>query len=356
MDFLKGLSKKFDDPNFFTNHDPIFEYTRFDLKHIVLVSSMLASIIYLIRLIFEKFIATPVGKYLNVKDRVFYKQNPVLETYYAKNSVITDSVVLLISKETDIDFDECKDWLKARRDFNKPSQLEKFNESAWKFTFYLVMWLLGLYILQDKTWIWNTKTAWTNWPKQYMTDDVYIYYITEIAFYFSLLVSQFYDVRRKDFWQMFIHHIVTLFLLISSWKLNLLRIGCIVLWLHDAADPLMELAKLGVYSKIKKISEPAFGLFILAWLITRLTVFPYVVLYSTIVEAYDMVFISPFNVETSLISYYAVNVFLCVLQVMHIIWFYMILRIVYNKFKHGDLNDCRESDDGDDDSDHEHNE
>lgn len=348
MDTLK-------DERFFSEHDPIFEWTRFDLKHIILVSSMLASIIYLIRLIFEKFVATPIGKYFNVADRVIYKPNSVLETYYAKNRVITDSVVLLISKDTGIEFEECKNWLKARRDFNKPSQLEKWNESAWKFTFYLVMWFFGLYILHDKTWIWETQTAWTNWPKQYMTDDIYIYYITEISFYFSLLVSQFYDVKRKDFWQMFAHHIVTLFLLISAWKLNLMRMGCIILWLHDAADPVMELAKLGVYSKKKFVSEPAFGCFILTWLVTRLTLFPYVVLYSTIVEAYEMVNRSPYAEGTALVCYYAVNAFLCVLQVMHIIWFYMILRVVYNKFKYGDLNDCREDDD-DDDSQHEHNE
>ena len=61
-----------------------------------------------------------------------------------------------------------------------------------------------------------------------------------MSFYWSLAVSQFYDVKRKDFWQMFIHHIATLLLLAFSWVCNLHRIGSLVLFLHDCADIFLE--------------------------------------------------------------------------------------------------------------------
>ena len=32
----------------------------------------------------------------------------------------------------------------------------------------------------------------------------------QMAFYWSLLVTQFTDVKRKDFWEMFIHHMTTI--------------------------------------------------------------------------------------------------------------------------------------------------
>lgn len=49
-------------------------------------------------------------------------------------------------------------------------------------------------------------------------------------------MSQFVDVQRKDFWQMFVHHVVTILLLCFSWACNLHRIGALVLVIHDFAD------------------------------------------------------------------------------------------------------------------------
>lgn len=60
------------------------------------------------------------------------------------------------------------------------------------------------------------------------------------AFYWSLTLSQFWDVKRKDFWQMFLHHIATIALLCFSWICNLHRIGTLVLLLHDCADIFVE--------------------------------------------------------------------------------------------------------------------
>lgn len=54
------------------------------------------------------------------------------------------------------------------------------------------------------------------------------------------MITQAFDVKRKDFWEMFGHHIVTITLLAFSWFCNLTRIGTIVLLLHDCADAFLE--------------------------------------------------------------------------------------------------------------------
>lgn len=64
-----------------------------------------------------------------------------------------------------------------------------------------------------------------------------------MSFYWSLMVSQFFDVKRKDFWQMFIHHIATIVLMALSWMVNLHRIGSLVLVVHDCADILLEVIR-----------------------------------------------------------------------------------------------------------------
>lgn len=63
-----------------------------------------------------------------------------------------------------------------------------------------------------------------------------------MAFYWSLCFSQFFDVKRKDFWQMFIHHIATIALMCFSWVGNLTRIGSLVLLVHDCADIFLEVS------------------------------------------------------------------------------------------------------------------
>ena len=62
----------------------------------------------------------------------------------------------------------------------------------------------------------------------------------ELAFYWSLLFSQFIDVKRKDFWQMFLHHIATISLLSFSYIVNFVRVGSLVLVVHDCADYWLE--------------------------------------------------------------------------------------------------------------------
>jgi len=77
---------------------------------------------------------------------------------------------------------------------------------------------------------------------QHLPTGVYWYYMTENGFYVSLLLSLFMDTKRKDFYQMIVHHLVTLTLTCMSWTLNLARIGALILCLHDVCDIVMEVS------------------------------------------------------------------------------------------------------------------
>lgn len=92
-----------------------------------------------------------------------------------------------------------------------------------------------------------------------------------MAFYWSLTASQFFDVKRKDFWQMFVHHIVTLLLMSLSWICNLHRVGSLVLVVHDCADIFLEVS---FYTYI--ISFFCLEFFILSWTWLRLEFLIYI--------------------------------------------------------------------------------
>jgi len=46
----------------------------------------------------------------------------------------------------------------------------------------------------------------------------------------------------KDFTEMIIHHIATISLMAMSWSANMIRIGTLVLCVHDAVDYLLEVS------------------------------------------------------------------------------------------------------------------
>lgn len=334
---MESLGKLFWNEKFWlsegTTWDNIHEYTGVEFNKFLLLCCGGAVVLYLIRLIFERLIATPIGKFFDIPDRRPCEPNRTLEAYYSDDRVFSESIITLISKDTHIEYEKVKSWLIERKKLNKPSTLQKFNEATWRFVFYFAVWIYGVVVLKDKIWTWDTNHAWINYPKQYLTNDVYIYYIVEISFYLSLVVSQFSDVKRKDFWQMFVHHLVTLMLLVFSLSCNFVRIGSLVLVCHDTVDWLLEFAKMANYCKKKWVSDPIFGVFTLVWIVTRLYLYPTRILNSVLYQ----------NSVTKFPSYHALTILLCSLQVMHIIWFWMILRVIHRAIFQGVIEDDRSS-------------
>lgn len=160
-----------------------------------------------------------------------------------------------------------------------------------------------------------------------------------LAFYWSLTFSQFCDNKRKDFWQMFIHHVITLLLISLSWVCNLHRVGSLVLLVHDCADIFLEAAKFLKYANLQKACDIVFGVFTILWIVTRLGLFPRII-YSTTVEAPSILPMYP--------VYYIFNSLLIMLLGLHLIWTYMILQIVVQTFKVGKMDgDVRSSSDDD---------
>lgn len=158
-----------------------------------------------------------------------------------------------------------------------------------------------------------------------------------MAFYWSLSFSQMYDNKRKDFWQMFIHHVLTLVLIALSFICNLHRVGSLVLFVHDCADIFLEGAKSLKYANLQKACDITFGIFTLTWIVTRLMLYPRII-YSTSIEAPRILPMYP--------VYYIFNSLLIALLVLHLIWTYMILQIVVQTIRAGQMEgDVRSSSD-----------
>ncbi|KAI1889723.1 hypothetical protein AGOR_G00165880 [Albula goreensis] len=297
------------------------------------------SVVFLImRYLFERLIATPIAASFGIKDKVQQRasHNPVLEEYFSSHSRNpTQSDIAGLSKKCSWTRRQVERWFRRRRNQDRPGLLRKFREACWRFVFYLSAFIGGLTALYDKPWLYDTHEVWSGFPKQSMLESQYWYYVLEMSFYGSLLFSVAFDIKRKDFKEQIIHHFATLTLLAFSWCANYIRIGTLVMIIHDASDVLLESAKLFNYAKWEKTCNIIFIAFAIVFMVTRLIIFPFWLIHCTWV--YPVLSYPPF------FGYYFFNVMLVVLLMLHIFWAYLILRML-KKFLFGNLTGDERSD------------
>ncbi|XP_061681459.1 ceramide synthase 2-like [Syngnathoides biaculeatus] len=275
------------------------------------------------RYVFERIVAIPLSKHLGVKDRIRIRAAPIpkLENFYKQtNRLPSQSELASLGMHCGLSQSKVRSWFRHRRNQDRPTNTKKFCEAFWRFVFYLAAFTAGLASLLDSPWFWDHSECWQGFPKQVVTNAHSWYYTLELGFYLSLLLCVSVDVKRKDFKEQVIHHIATIFLIGFSYCSNYVRIGTLVMLVHDSSDFLLESAKMFHYAEWTKTCDSLFVIFSLVFLITRLVVFPCRIIHTTLVLSLD--FFEPF------FGYYFFNALLLVLQALHIFWAYLILRMI----------------------------
>jgi len=253
--------------------------------------------------------------------------------------------------------------------FHSRSKFKSVAETAWRFTYYTSAWIYGFLILRTQPHFTDTEECFRDWPYHPIADAVWWYYIVSTGFYWSLLVSQFlFDIRRSDFVEMMLHHIVTIFLLSMSFGTNFVRAGSLILFIHDTADIYLELGKMFRYADRESgegrtywstLLTVDFALLLVVWIGTRLYYFPAHIIRTMLFEGPRLV--QENYLWTNLLQRPIVpRVFLamlCTLLVLHLYWTTLLLKITWKALGSTDrssVNDIREdeeclSDENDDD-------
>jgi ceramide synthetase len=300
----------------------------------------LAVLLFVARLLWERFIALPVGRYYKLRETVAKppEQNEVLERLFRhhRKMLPNEKIVEDVARQLNWTPRQVERWWRQRKVQGKHSEMQRFRETSWRFIFYFMAFCLGLYTLLDKPWFWDTKHCWYNYPQQPVNADIWWYYMLELSFYWSLVLSLFMDIKRKDFTEMIVHHIATITLMAMSWSANMVRVGTLVLVVHDAVDYILEFAKMMKYCRYNKFCDYLFVLFAIVFFVTRLVIYPVWILRSTLFEATTIVGMAPI--------YYAYNGLLCILQLLHIFWFYTIVRMAVRFIVSGEVEKDARSD------------
>nr|XP_016515306.1 PREDICTED: ASC1-like protein [Nicotiana tabacum] len=110
------------------------------------------------------------------------------------------------------------------------------------------------------------------------------------------------------------------------------RVGSVVLALHDASDIFLEIGKMSKYSGAEALASFSFILFVLSWIVLRLTYFPFWVLWSTSYEVLQTLDKEKHKVDGP-IYYYIFNSLLFCLMVLHIYWWVLIYRMLVKQIQ-----------------------
>lgn len=66
-------------------------------------------------------------------------------------------------------------------------KFKRVAESAWRFTYYIIAFVCGYFVLRNEPQLHNVDSCWENYPYQHVSNGVWWYYIIETGFYWSLL-------------------------------------------------------------------------------------------------------------------------------------------------------------------------
>ncbi|XP_041963883.1 ceramide synthase 2 isoform X2 [Alosa sapidissima] len=317
------------------------ERTHCPLPRDLLLSLPIAFAFIGLRYIFERCVAVPFSRYLGVRDRIRVPvlPSPKLEAFYIQHrpQEPSQSEMITLAKQSGFTKRQVEVWFRHRRHLDRPSSTTKFCEACWRFVFYMVLFSFGLLSLVNAPWFWDQRECWKAYPLQPVEQAHFWYYLIELGFYWSLLLCVSVDVKRKDFKEQIVHHIATIFLLGFSYCSNYIRVGTLVMLVHDSSDFLLESAKMFNYAGWKKTCDSLFVIFAVVFLVTRLVVFPSKIIHTTLILSMEV--FQPF------VGYYFFNVLLLVLQALHIFWAWLILRMVYKFLFLGKLDKDERSDD-----------
>jgi hypothetical protein len=160
----------------------------------------------------------------------------------------------------------------------------------------------------------------------------------QLGFYIYLQITHvFFDVKQKDYYPMFIHHTVTIALIICAWWYSYFRIGLVVFFTMDLVDVFLEVAKTFHYLKLDNLANIFFVVMALSWLFFRVGLFSYLVMASAWYEAMEIHILE--EVKYHISTWYLFNGLLWAIFALQVYWLFAIFQTAKNLLLKGYVTD-----------------
>ncbi|CDK29410.1 unnamed protein product [Kuraishia capsulata CBS 1993] len=230
--------------------------------------------------------------------------------------------------------------------------VQRFKEQGWSLIYGLVSFASGLYLYANSDYFLNCDALYLGWPQDHLPFLFKNYYLIQMGFWIHQIVVLHIEERRKDYYQMYSHHIITCALMFASYYLYFQRVGNVILVIMDVVDIFLSLAKMLKYCGFTNVCDYVFGLFMTAWIILRHIVYNYIVWHAwakaKILLGDTCEDLARQNIKKRMCYHgWEIDCFvglLAGLQVLFIIWMYLIARVAYKVMSGKGADDVRSDD------------
>lgn len=232
---------------------------------------------------------------------------------------------------------------------HKFKAIQRFREQGWSTIYYFVSWCSGFYLYYKSDYFFNLNNIYKNWPIKELEFWFKIYYLIQTACWIQQIFVLNTEEKRKDYIQMFSHHIITSILCICSYGYYFSRVGHVILIIMDSGDIFLSGAKMLKYCGFENLCDIAFVLFVINWIILRHGCYN-LVFYHAVTKAMKIMDSNCIDHPENEICYTdsAMNFFFTLLgglQIITIVWLFMILRVAWKVISGKNAEDVRSDDD-----------
>ncbi|WVW83313.1 hypothetical protein I302_105332 [Kwoniella bestiolae CBS 10118] len=222
----------------------------------------------------------------------------------------------------------------------------RFSEQAWSMLYCTVFWTLGMFTLHSVPSPTSPEQLWGIYPYTPLPALTKFYYLAQLGWWFHQIYVINSEKRRKDHWQMFGHHILTITLIVTSYIANFTRIGVVIHVLMDFCDIFLPLAKMLRYLSYSRSCDLTFVIFLISWLFSR-EIGLFLVIKTSYLDAPRFI---KFKWSPSTGQYLTYETYLgfiglvSLLWVLASIWFYMAVKVAVKVVRGQGAEDSRSDD------------
>ena len=204
--------------------------------------------------------------------------------------------------------------------------------NIYKCAYFSVSFLWGYYIMKD-SFVYpdflggsgDVKDLFKDYPFVKFPPGYELYFTGTMGYHLAGCLYHFFGKKlNNDYFEMVLHHLVTLYLYGYSYLTHTI-IGGVIAVLHDIADIFVTNTRIWSDSKFTWPLRISFVLLLPIWFYTRMLVFPYII-YTIIV--------TPVNFASDYIKFYFAFLLSC-LCFLHYYWFTLMIKMVINFFTKG---------------------
>lgn len=171
-------------------------------------------------------------------------------------------------------------------------------------------------------------------PYQQQIPYFYEYSLFHLGYFLQDSVNHlFFKDKKTDFWEMVLHHFLTVTLYYGMIMQNFIRVGIVISWLHSVSDISTAITRFFVETEFKLATQVTFALCILQWIIFRNFFMP-LISYNAYVSVIYPPELAQYQIAPDILKF-----FLLCLCVLHAYWLGVFAHMLYWGLKKGHTED-----------------